>query len=59
MDITYNETYLPFFIKTNKEFEDIIRTLNSYLDNKRLYFPRFFFLSNDEILDMLGHNRDI
>lgn len=42
----------------NFTLEKIKKNLNQFLDNKRLSFPRFFFMPNEDLLEIIGQARD-
>ena len=40
-------------------FEYLMKCLIKYLEAKREYFPRLFFLSNEQIIEIVGMMEDI
>ena len=49
---------LETFQNNNSLLDQIMKCLEAYLESKRCVFPRFYFLSNDELLEILAQTRN-
>lgn len=55
---THQPNLLEILNEMNTKLERIQKSLDMYLETKRQAFPRFYFLSNDDLLEILGQAKD-
>ncbi|KAI9356982.1 dynein heavy chain and region D6 of dynein motor-domain-containing protein [Zopfochytrium polystomum] len=55
---THQDGLFATLTEMNQKLEKIQKSLDMYLETKRQAFPRFYFLSNDDLLEILGQAKD-
>ncbi|ESP04959.1 hypothetical protein LOTGIDRAFT_184938 [Lottia gigantea] len=55
---THHKGMLEQLNDMNVKLEEIQKSLDMYLETKRQIFPRFYFLSNDDLLEILGQSKN-
>lgn len=56
---THKEGIIDTLDRMNKGLEMIQKSLDDYLEKKRQAFPRFYFLSSEDLLEILGQSRGL
>lgn len=55
---TRRDSLLEQLNTMNADLELIQKSLEGFLEERRRVFPRFYFLSNDDLLEILGHTKE-
>ena len=58
MELAEKENIMQHYQDANKKLEKIQKSLSDYLEQKRLVFARFFFLANEDLLQILAQTKN-
>ena len=58
LDLLDRESMKTTFQGHNAKLDEIQKSLNDYLEQKRQVFPRFYFLANEDLLLILAQTKD-
>jgi dynein heavy chain len=58
IDFAEKENVMQHFQEASRKLDKITKSLNDYLEQKRLVFARFFFLANDDLLQILAQTKN-
>ncbi|RHW74065.1 dynein heavy chain [Trypanosoma brucei equiperdum] len=53
-----DELLLRTLVENNNNLDIILKKLQQFLETKRMAFPRFYFISNEELLQILSDSKD-
>ena len=55
---TKREGFIDQLNKMSEHLDTIQKSLEGFLKDRRRIFPRFYFLSNDDLIEILGHSKE-